>query len=140
VKQKNDVSPTVCESVEAAFNLLGRKWAGLVVHVLAQRSLHFSELEDAIPGVSARVLTERIRDLEEAGVVTRTVSAGPPVRVFYALSDKGRALVPVMAGIEKWARDWEGRGENGRAPRATGAPHGADAGRLQARPVSRGRE
>ena len=109
MKEKITVVPTLCASVESAFNLLGRKWVGLVVHVLASGPLHFSELEDAIPGVSARMLTERIRELEEAGIVTRTVRAGPPVRVVYALSDKGRALVPVMAGIEKWARAWDGR-------------------------------
>lgn len=109
MKARVAVNTGLCASVEAAFNLLGRKWAGLVVHVLASGPLHFSELEDAIPGVSARMLTERIRELEEAGVVTRTVHAGPPVRVVYALSDKGRALVPVMAGIEKWARAWDGQ-------------------------------
>ncbi len=110
MKAKVAVAPALCASVEAAFNLLGRKWAGLVIHVLACGQLHFSELEEAIPGVSARMLTERIRELEEAGVVTRTVQAGPPVRVLYSLSEKGRALVPVMAGIEKWARAWNGDG------------------------------
>jgi DNA-binding HxlR family transcriptional regulator len=99
--------PAVCGTVEAAFNLLGRKWAGLIIHVLSGGALHFCDLERAVPGVSARMLSERIKELEAAGVVTRTVHAGAPVRVTYALSDKGRALVPVMRGIEKWAHAWE---------------------------------
>jgi DNA-binding HxlR family transcriptional regulator len=96
----------LCPSVEAAFNLLGRKWAGLVIHVLASGSLRFCELERAIPGVSARVLTERMKELEAEGIVSRTVDTGTPVRVTYGLTDKGKALVPVMRGIERWARSW----------------------------------
>lgn len=96
----------VCPTVEEAFDLLARKWAGLVIHCLAGGPLHFSELEHAIAGVSSRMLAERLKELEHAGVVTRTVETGIPVRTLYELSDKGRALVPVMKGIERWAQAW----------------------------------
>ncbi len=96
----------VCPDVERAFSLLGRKWASLIIHVLSDGPLYFCELERAIPSVSARMLTERVKDLESAGIVSRTVYTGTPVRVSYQLSEKGRALIPVMKGIEKWARNW----------------------------------
>jgi DNA-binding HxlR family transcriptional regulator len=98
--------PLICPSVEGAFNLLARKWMGLVVHVLATGPRHFCELEREIPGVSARLLTERIKELEAEGIVTRTVSTGRPVRVVYELTAKGRGLVPVLRGLAKWARSW----------------------------------
>ena len=96
----------VCPSVEKAFELLGRKWASLIIHVLSDGPLYFCEIERAIPSVSARMLTERVKDLESAGVVSRTVHTDTPVRVSYRLSEKGRALIPVMKGIERWARTW----------------------------------
>lgn len=67
---------------------------------------HFSELRSAIPGVSARMLAARVKDLERAGVVRREVQTSSPVRVIYSLTEKGRALIPVMAGIAGWARTW----------------------------------
>jgi DNA-binding HxlR family transcriptional regulator len=104
----------LCPSVEAAFNLLGRKWAGLIIRELSAGPRHFCDLERGIPAVSARVLTERMKELEEAGILTRTVDTGTPVRVIYALTDKGKALIPVMDGLEKWARSWNGASEGSR--------------------------
>ena len=104
----------LCPSVAAAFNLLGRKWAGLIIRELSAGPRHFCDLERGIPAVSARVLTERTKELEEAGILTRTVDTGTPVRVIYALTDKGKALIPVMDGLEKWARSWNGTSERGR--------------------------
>jgi len=54
------------------------------------------------------MLTERLKELEAAGIVTRTVDTGTPVRTTYQLTEKGRALIPVMRGIEQWARAWSG--------------------------------
>jgi DNA-binding HxlR family transcriptional regulator len=105
----------VCPSVESAFALIGRKWAGLIIHVLSAGPLHFCELERAIPSVSARMLAERVKDLEAAGIVSRSVYTGPPVRVTYQLSEKGRALIPVMRGIENWAHTWSAVAEKGAA-------------------------
>jgi DNA-binding HxlR family transcriptional regulator len=106
----------VCPSVENAFALLGRKWAGLIIHVLAGGPMHFCDLEKAIPSVSARMITERVKDLEASGIVQRTVFTGTPVRVTYRLSEKGRALIPVMKGIEAWARTWSAAPEPQAAP------------------------
>jgi DNA-binding HxlR family transcriptional regulator len=96
----------LCPQVEGAFELLSRKWAGLLIHVLSAGPKHFSELRAAIPGVSARMLAARVKELETAGIVRREVQTRSPVRVLYSLTEKGRALIPVMAGIAGWARAW----------------------------------
>jgi DNA-binding HxlR family transcriptional regulator len=96
----------LCASVEEAFNLLGKKWAGLIIRELCAGPRYFSDLERGISSVSARVLAERVKELEAAGLLTRTVRTESPVRVIYALTEKGRALIPVISGIEKWARTW----------------------------------
>jgi DNA-binding HxlR family transcriptional regulator len=98
----------LCPTVERAFTVLGRKWAGLVIRELSAGPRRWSELRAGIPSVSARMLTERIKELEEEGIVSRDVQTGSPVRVSYALTEKGRALIPVMQGIERWARAWAG--------------------------------
>jgi DNA-binding HxlR family transcriptional regulator len=96
----------VCASVERAFALLGRKWAGLIVHVLAGGPLHFCEVQQAIGSLSARMLAARMKELEAAGLVRRTVETGSPVRVRYGLTEKGKALEPALGGVEQWARRW----------------------------------
>ncbi len=96
----------VCSSVERAFGLLGRKWAGLIVHVLAAGPRHFCEVQQAIGSLSARMLAARLRELEAEGLVRRTVQTGSPVRVQYSLTDKGKALEPALRAVEQWARKW----------------------------------
>jgi DNA-binding HxlR family transcriptional regulator len=96
----------LCPPVERAFEILGKKWSGLIIRELSIGARHFCELERGIPALSARMLTERIKELEAEGIVTRTVHTESPVRVVYTLTEKGRALIPVMRGIESWARQW----------------------------------
>lgn len=98
-----DLSERLCPRVERAFGLLGRKWMGLVVRSLASGERYFSELERDLPALSARVLSLRLRELEEAGLAERLVHAGPPARVSYRLSEAGAGLQPVIASIEAWA-------------------------------------
>ena len=96
----------LCPAVEKAFDVLGRKWTGLIIRELSGGPRHFCDMEKRIPSLSARMLTERMRELEAAGIVRRTVDTGTPVRTSYELTEKGRALIPVMRGIEQWARAW----------------------------------
>jgi DNA-binding HxlR family transcriptional regulator len=107
-KQTEDTTEiALCPVVEEAFEILGRKWVGLIVHVLARGELHFCELERAIPSVSARMLTLRVKDLETQKIVLRTVHSGTPVHVTYRLTEKGQDLVPVLAAFADWARRWD---------------------------------
>jgi len=100
--QMNEVAG-LCPQVEAAFSLLAKKWMSLIIFSLRGGELYFCDLEKAIPALSARVLTERIRELEGCGVVDRRVSLSSPVRVSYQLTDRGRALAEVVQGIADWA-------------------------------------
>ena len=97
-----DVSPA-CNKVEEAFELLSRKWMGLVIRTLIDGEKYFCDLEAALPALSARVLTVRLQELAEAGLVERRVHDQTPVRVSYRLTPRGEALRPVMVSIAEWA-------------------------------------
>jgi DNA-binding HxlR family transcriptional regulator len=98
-------SSALCPQVEAAFALLAKKWAGLILFSLSEGERYFSELAASIPGISARLLTLRIRELEEAGLIVRMISEGSPVRVSYALSEKGLSLSAILVEVANWARN-----------------------------------
>jgi DNA-binding HxlR family transcriptional regulator len=88
-----------------AFNLLGKRWTGVVLGTLSGPPLSFSALCRAVEGISDSMLSNRLSALCNAGLVTRTVDEGPPVSVTYALTDAGRALLPALAQIGRWAED-----------------------------------
>lgn len=66
----------------------------------------FADLKAAVPSVSDRLLSARLKELEDAGIVERTVEEGTPVRVTYGLTPKGESLEPVIGGLRDWARRW----------------------------------
>lgn len=96
-----------CPHYHAAIELLGKRWTGAIVRVLMHRSpLRFSEVAQAVPQLSDRLLSERMKELEARGVVVRTVIPATPARVEYALSPMGRDLEPALAELEAWAQKW----------------------------------
>ncbi len=97
-----------CPYYHEAVELIGRRWTGAIVAVLLQADapMRFSEIAAAGPQLSDRLLSERVKELEARGVVERTVSAGPPVRVEYALTAMGRSLAPALEELATWARRW----------------------------------
>jgi DNA-binding HxlR family transcriptional regulator len=101
--------------------LIGRRWTGAIVAVLlADGPLRFSELKAEVPGLSDRVLTQRLRELETEELVERAVHPGPPLRVEYALTPKGVGLEPVVRALESWGQRWMSCGADG-APKADAA-------------------
>ncbi len=86
--------------------LIGRRWTGAIISVMLDGPQCFNEMLSAVPGLSDRLLTERLRELESEGLVRRTVLPGPPVRVSYELTEPGRELEPVIERLEKWAERW----------------------------------
>jgi DNA-binding HxlR family transcriptional regulator len=100
-------SEHVCPDFHAAIELVGRRWAGAILWTLSERSGYFAELGASVPGISDRLLSRRLRELEAAGLVARSVEEGNPPRVLYALTDKGRALQPALAALGEWARSWK---------------------------------
>src|SRR5438445_13673956 len=91
---------------QRAIELIGKRWTGAVIRALMSGTARFNQLLMGIPGISDRVLTERLRELETEGLVERLVDPGPPVRVSYRLTARGRALSPVIASVDAWAADW----------------------------------
>lgn len=91
--------------LSAVMTLLGRRWAGTILSTLLQGPLHFNELKRAIPGVSDRVLAERLAEFAELGLVERTVIDAKPQRVRYTLTDHGEALRPAIDELTSWARE-----------------------------------
>jgi DNA-binding HxlR family transcriptional regulator len=100
--------PPCCPLYHEAVELVGRRWTGAILRVLMDGPLRFSEIAQAIPELSDRLLSERMKELESRGIVERTVIAGPPLRVQYELSEMGRELEPALTEIQSWARRWLG--------------------------------
>ena len=96
----------LCPKYEKAFDLLGKKWTGLIIRSLLSGTKRFSDISDMIPNVSAKVLTDRFKELEREGVIVRNVYPETPVRIEYELTEKGRSLEPALDEIQKWAEQW----------------------------------
>lgn len=91
-------------AVERALSVVGAKWTLVVLHYLMDGPERFSDLQRHIPTASPKMLTARLRDLEQLGLLTRTVHAEIPPRVEYQLTAQGKSLRPIIASIEKWGR------------------------------------
>jgi len=96
----------ICPKYEHAIQLLGKRWTGLLLYALLEGPQRFCELTTTVEGLSDRVLSDRLRELEMEGVIERIVYPQIPVRVEYQLTEKGRALGPVVDAIHKWAEHW----------------------------------
>lgn len=99
-------SKNICPRYQAAVEIIAQRWTALIVKVLMPGPRRFNELADELEVVSDRVLSERLKELEQAGIVTRRVIPEPPIRVEYALTEKGRALDPILNEIEMWSHEW----------------------------------
>jgi DNA-binding HxlR family transcriptional regulator len=95
-----------CPLYHEAVELVGRRWTGAILRVLIDGPLRFSEIAQAIPELSDRLLSERMKELERRGMVQRTVLPGPPLRVQYELSQMGSELEPALLELQSWARRW----------------------------------
>lgn len=95
------------EPFQRAIELIGRRWTGSVIRALLQGPVRFNTLLAGIPGVSDRVLTERLKELVDHGIVKRLVDPGPPVHVDYQLTDRGSGLGRVVAAIDAWVGEGE---------------------------------
>jgi DNA-binding HxlR family transcriptional regulator len=96
----------VCSRFHHAVELIGRRWTGAIISALLARPQCFNEFLVAVPGLSDRLLTERLRELEVEGIVCRNVIPGPPVRVSYELTESGKELEPAIVALGKWAERW----------------------------------
>ena len=99
-------SPALCSRFHRASELIGRRWTGAIIFVLLKSRCRFAVLSAAIPDITDRMLSDRLRELEEEGIIGRTVVPDTPIRVEYALTKKGRALASAINAITDWAHRW----------------------------------
>jgi DNA-binding HxlR family transcriptional regulator len=88
--------------VEAALDVIGGKWKPLILWALGDNVLRFGELQKGLPGVNAKMLTKQLRELEEDGVIRRTVYPEVPPRVEYSITKFGETLIPVLQALCNW--------------------------------------
>lgn len=99
-------SVTVCPRYHHAVELIGRKWTGAILSSMQLGRVRFSEIAAMVPGLSDRLLSERLKELESEGIVQRIVTPDTPVKIEYHLTEKGEALEEVTAAISHWAENW----------------------------------
>lgn len=120
----------LCPRFQAALQVLSRPWSGLILTFLQDGPLRFSELSAKVQGLGDKMLAARLKELKARGLVARTVHAGPPVRVQYALTRKGAGFRAVVEAIEKWGRELvDGAGAERHAPLPTRGAHARRAAR-----------
>src|SRR3954454_4839318 len=103
-----EARPHCCPHFHQAVELVGKRWTGAILYVLIQAPapLRSSEIAHAVPDLSARLLSERMKELERCGIVERRVAATSPVRVEYQLTDSGRDLESSLSALKGWAARW----------------------------------
>jgi DNA-binding HxlR family transcriptional regulator len=94
------------EALTQAFTLLGKRWSGVILGLLQQGPARFAVLARTIPGISERMLSDRLNELAKAGLIDRTVLDGPPLGVLYQLTESGRALGPGLLRLGEWAEQY----------------------------------
>ncbi len=95
---------TRCDAaVSLAFSVLGKRWNGMIVSALGNGASTFVGLRRAVPGISDAVLSDRLAELAESGLVVRTVVGGPPISVSYEITESGRGLLPILDQLGEWA-------------------------------------
>jgi len=106
--EQTDTAPMsdFCARFHRVSGMIGKRWAPSILRVLLVRPRRFNELLHSIPGISDRLLTERLRDLEESGLVLREVTHGRPVQVEYSLTEPGRDLGHVVVALREWTEKW----------------------------------
>jgi len=104
--QAMGLKPQLCVRFHRAVELIGGRWTGAVINLLMHGRMRYAELRGAIPDISDRMLSERLRELEAEGILARIVVPETPVRVEYELTEKGRALEHALAAVGRWAERW----------------------------------
>ena len=107
------------EALTSVFSLLGKRWSGVVIGVLLERPARFAELARAIPGITESMLSTRLNELRDAGLLTREIIDGPPIASLYRLTPRGEALRPALDALGRWAHSHLSE----QPPPASGARH-----------------
>lgn len=101
-----DVLAPFCPAYTHAMEIIGRRWTGAIIRSMLAGASRYSEIVSAVPGLSDRLLSERLKELESEGIVARSVTPSTPVRIDYTLTEKGLALASVVREVADWASKW----------------------------------
>lgn len=104
-----------CHAIRDMLSLVGDKWSILIIAMLEDGTKRFSELQNAVEGISQRMLSRTLRELERYGLVTRTVEPTVPPSVYYALTEQGRTLLVPAKALAEWALDHYAQTEEAKA-------------------------
>ena len=107
MNQRVEAVGKVCTELHQSIELIGKRWTGAIVSVMLAGAAHACDIRNAVPGLSDRLLTERLRELESAGIVQRDVTDARPPVVEYTLTEKGQALSPVLDALSQWGKSWK---------------------------------
>lgn len=100
----------ICPYLQFAFEILGKKWNGLIIHYLSLCSngaAHFSDMKRDLPEITPRALSLKLTELIEYGLIEKVVTSGSPVSISYHLTEKGRSLTTALAPIQEWAQQFK---------------------------------
>ena len=111
--RNNELPHLVCGRFHQAVELIGGRWTGAIIQTLLQGKTRYALIKAAIPDITDRMLSERLRSLESEELLTRKVVPESPVRVEYELTDKGRSLESSLTEIGAWAERWIPREDDG---------------------------
>ncbi len=106
VHSKDEALAPFCPAFHHAVEIIGRRWSGAIVRSMLAGSTRFGEILQTVPGLSDRLLSERLKELEAEGIVERTVVPETPVQVIYRLTEKGQDLAAVVRAVSQWAEAW----------------------------------
>lgn len=106
VKDQPQIEGAFCAYYQRTVELIGRRWTGAIIRAMLSGLTRYSDLRHAIPDMSDKMLSERLKELEDEGIVERRVIPEMPVRIEYMLTPKGRALASVVDAISAWAGEW----------------------------------
>lgn len=97
--------PTICPKFEKAISIISQRWTALVIYQLLSGPKRFSEIQSSI-GISGKVLSDRLKELEQMDIVNRKVIPATPVMIEYSLTEKGRSMERILKSIEEWSQQW----------------------------------
>lgn len=119
--------PVHCDkALTSVFGLLGKRWTGVIIGSLLERPARFAEMAAAIPGITEAMLSSRLAELQEVGLVSREVLPGPPIASMYRLTERGAALRPGLEALASWAEaNWLPREPGREVPSAVTAGRGS---------------
>lgn len=102
-----DITDTAfCPRYHHAVEVIGKRWTGAILRAMLLDVTRFADLRAVVPGLSDRMLTERLKELQDEGIVERTVHAETPVRIEYRLTQKGLELHDAVYALSRWADRW----------------------------------